>query len=122
MNHHTVFWSVYLSVIVCTHKETEMVSKNGNPQATDEKATLKRRISSLVNGGDGRNTACGIDEGAGARIHYDGMNGVQNMPATEEHVYLYPTGMSSMWHAHQMCLKFAPGMYCACFGSELHHI
>ncbi|KAI5118022.1 hypothetical protein M0805_004887 [Coniferiporia weirii] len=79
---------------------------NAFPGALREKSSIKCRLANMANGGDGI-LKTPIPDGPDA-------NGKHFV--TEDHVYLYPTGMSAIWHAHQLSLTFKPNCKSICFG------
>lgn len=68
--------------------------------ADDAKKALRRRI-----GGQIDQTSKELDQGAR-----------RCQPTSEKDVYLYPTGMTSIFHAHQACLKSLEPKKSVCFG------
>ncbi|KAI5118023.1 hypothetical protein M0805_004888 [Coniferiporia weirii] len=87
-------------------------SLNVNARALGEKSAIKRRIANLINGGD---CPSGTSDPTDFGVEHDGaVDGKR--PATEDHVYLYPSGVAAIWHAHQLNLAFRPGCKCILFG------
>jgi cystathionine gamma-synthase len=77
-----------------------------HPGALEEKAVLRRRIASMLNGGDGF-SPCSNET-----------SGPLKVTITEEQVFLYPTGMSAIWNAHQMSITLFKGLKSVCLGYE----
>ncbi|KAL5530065.1 STR2_2 [Sanghuangporus sanghuang] len=77
---------------------------NMDSRAQEEKCTLRRRIANLINDNRCRPSPSLREQSLG------------NEPAEEDHVFLYPTGMAAIWHAHQLSLAFSSGSKCICFG------
>lgn len=75
--------------------------------ATVAKRTLRRRIAGVL-AHEEKSFPTGDDE---LRQSTRGVEGV-----TEENVYLFPTGMSAIWSAHQLCLNAFPPALSVCFG------
>ncbi|KAF8842963.1 PLP-dependent transferase [Paxillus ammoniavirescens] len=78
------------------------------------KRALRRRIAGVLvrdNMDDGPQGPCAgaqdIEIGPSSR-------GVQDI--TEDDVFLYPTGMSAIWNAHQLVLRARPSAKSVCFG------
>lgn len=45
------------------------------------------------------------------------VNGVDSgPPISQSDVFLFPTGMSAIWHAYQLAMKLRPGFKSVCFG------
>ena len=79
--------------------------------ATQAKRALRRRIAGVLVA-DTNATPCAaggdnVELGPSAR-------GVETV--TEDDVFLYPTGMTAIWSAHQLALKVLPVSKSACFG------
>jgi hypothetical protein len=77
-----------------------LFSKKSIWSSVDEKILLRKRIATLVSYGDLGSSNCS----AGKCL------------PTEYDVFLYPTGMSAIWHAHQLTLSCKPGLKSVCFG------
>ncbi|KAN0084305.1 cystathionine gamma-synthase [Tylopilus felleus] len=82
--------------------------------ATFAKRALRRRIAGVLirdNAQDGPQGPC-----AGAQDVEIGPSsrGVQDV--SEDDVFLFPTGMSAIWNAHQLCLRARPPAKSVCFG------
>ena len=77
--------------------------KNEYPKALGQKGNIKRRIANLINGGNGSEPTIQEPTGGTSLV-------------AEKDVYLYPTGMSGIWHAHQLSLGLKPDKKCICFG------
>jgi cystathionine gamma-synthase len=71
------------------------------------KRTLRRRIAGVL-------THEGDSSPTGTDALQPSTRGVEGV--TEDNVYLYPTGMSAIWNAHQLCLKAFPPENSVCFG------
>lgn len=71
------------------------------------KRTLRRRIAGVLTHED-ESSPTGEDT---LRPSNRGVEGV-----TEDNVYLFPTGMSAIWHAHQLCLNAFPPAMSVSFG------
>ncbi|KAL0571821.1 Cystathionine gamma-synthase [Marasmius crinis-equi] len=77
-----------------------------SPGALGEKLVVRRRIAQLLNGGDG--------EKLNPSVLHDYTCGRLSVEA--EDVFLYPSGMSAIWHAHYLTTCLYPGLKVACFG------
>lgn len=81
------------------------------------KRALRRRIADVLihdDTGDCAGRPCaGLNE---AEVG-PSFRGVDNV--AEDDVFLYPTGMSAIWHAHQLALSTRPVGKSVCFGYVL---
>jgi len=75
--------------------------------ATLAKRTLRRRIAGVL-AHEEETSSTGKDQ---LRPNTRGVEGV-----TDDNVYLFPTGMASIWSAHQLCLAALPPAKSVCFG------
>ncbi|KAH8118706.1 pyridoxal phosphate-dependent transferase [Phellopilus nigrolimitatus] len=83
---------------------------NKFPGALKEKWIVKCRIANMANGGDG------ISEAPELGKSHEEQQVEGHHSVTANHVFLYPTGMSAIWHAHQLSLVIGPKRKCICFG------
>ncbi|KAG7097884.1 hypothetical protein E1B28_005197 [Marasmius oreades] len=74
--------------------------------ALSEKVVMRQRIAGLLNGGDGDQPASLLVEAPD----------IGKRPIQPEDVFLYPSGMSAIWHAHQLTRTLFPNLKCAAFG------
>ncbi|KAF9261361.1 PLP-dependent transferase [Marasmius fiardii PR-910] len=86
-------------MIVDTPSENRL---NKYPGALCEKATIRQKIANLVNGEN--NDQSMLASPSGKRL------------VQLEDVFLYPSGMSAIWHAHQLFRTLLPGQKHASFG------
>lgn len=96
---------------ICADQSTYVEERYGRNMAlsgaTVAKRTLRRRIAGVL-----------AREEEASSIGNDGLQpstrGVEGV--TEDEVYLFPTGMSAIWNAHQLCLNALPPTKSVCFG------
>lgn len=80
--------------------------------AVDAKRTLRRRIAGVLAQEDGTPSS------PASQVLHPSLRG-ENV--TEQDVYLFPTGMSAIWAAHQLCLAALPPGKSVCFGYVSHY-
>lgn len=83
--------------------------------AASAKRALRRRISGVLIRDN--NQDCQGEPCAGAQDLVLGPSSRGIVDVSENDVYLYPTGMSAIWNAHNLALSVLPPAKSVCFGS-----
>lgn len=101
--------SVHLHLWFLTvHSLTLILQRHSMPTAGAEKRTIRRRIANLISGGPGVPSEV-VDE-------WPDLGNPQGQYVPEDAVFLYPSGMSAIWHAYELVRSLRPGMKSVCFG------
>jgi cystathionine gamma-synthase len=119
--------------IAATYVEERYARNLPISAAAEAKRTLRTRIAGVLVRNDKlcngeRNGALqgseSIDSAGGCRVQpstagkFSGAGSTRRAPAlTEDDVFLFPTGMSAIWHAHQLALRSFGEKKSVCFGS-----
>jgi len=90
-----------LALIAQNNRQYPVPKQSPIRPAVDEKLLIRERIASLVSFGD---------------LVHPGDQCIRKRLPSEHDVFLYPTGMSAIWHTHQLTLTCKPGLKSVCFG------
>lgn len=75
------------------------------------KLAIRRRIAGLL-----RRDARACSSGEGGYLNGKGLCEQAAKGVASCDVWLFPAGMSAIWHAHQLCMALRPGAKSICFG------
>ncbi|TFK38027.1 pyridoxal phosphate-dependent transferase [Crucibulum laeve] len=83
--------------------------------ASAAKRALRRRVAGVLIR-DNPSADCGVEPCAGQKDLLVGPSSRGVTTVAEDDVYLYPTGMSAIWSAHQLAMAVLPPAKSVCFG------
>lgn len=79
--------------------------------ATQAKRALRRRIAGVL-----------VRDESAANGEVEVAQSIRGVAVTEDDVFLFPTGMSAIWTAHQLALDTRGAKKSVCFGLRSYHI
>ena len=77
---------------------------------TQAKRALRRRIAGVL-----------VRDESAANSEVEVAQSVRGVAVTEDDVFLFPTGMSAIWTAHQLALDARGAKESVCFGLRVYH-